>query len=181
MLNYLKTAIEFTKNISETGAFTETSKSVVNEISQYVDKEKKQIIIEFGAGHGNITLGILSKMHPNSILYAFETNTEFCSVLSKISDERLRVVNMSAQHIKQIVEIENSVDCIISSIPFTFIPDEVLNEILYSSFYLLKPNNYMTQVLYSQRHIKHYKKFFRNCTSKTVLNFPLAQIYSCQK
>ncbi len=181
MLSYLKTAVEFTKNISETGAFSETSKYVVDEISKYVNKNEPQIIIEFGAGHGNITLGILEKMHPNSTLYAFEVNKEFCDVLDNIKDERLKVVNLSAQDVKKVVELENSVACIISSIPFSFIPNEVLDEILSSSHFLLKPKHYMTQVLYSQRHLKYYKKFFQNCSSKTVLNFPLAQIYSCQK
>jgi phospholipid N-methyltransferase len=181
MFNYLKTAFEFTKNLSVTGAFTETSKYVVHEISKYVNKNEPQIIIEFGAGHGNITLGILEKMHKQSILYAFEVNKGFCEVLHTIDDDRLRVVNLSAQEVKKVVEIKNSVDCIISSIPFSFIPNNVLDDILIGSYFLLKPNHYMTQVLYSKMHLKHYQNFFQSCSSKTVLNFPLAQIYTCKK
>ena len=130
MIDYLKTAIEFTKKINTTGAFTETSRFVVDSISKFVDKDKKQIIIEYGAGHGNITKGILDKMNAESVLYAFEIHSDFCKQLELINDKRLKIVNLSASEVYKVTDMPNSVDCIISSIPFSFIPDEILQEIL---------------------------------------------------
>lgn len=181
MLNYLKTAFEFTKNLSTTGAFSETSPQVVNKISKFVNKNEKQIIIEFGAGHGNITRGILSKMHPESVLYAFEINLDFCDVLSNIKDTRLVVVKQSAENVTDIIQNSESVDCIISSIPFSFLKNEVINMILSKSHNLLKDKSYMTQVLYTPIHLKHYKPHFQNCISSYTLNFPIASVYECQK
>jgi phospholipid N-methyltransferase len=181
MIEYLKTSIEFTKKLNTTGAFSETSKFVVDSISKFVDKNKKQVIIEYGAGHGNITRGILAKMNDNSILYAFEIHSDFCQQLEQIKDSRLKVINMSASEVYQVTNKLESVDCIISSIPFSFISNNVLEEILYKSHILLKENGFMTQVLYSSRHLKHYKKYFKKCTTKIVMNVPLATIYECQK
>ncbi len=180
-MGYLKTSIEFTKKINTTGAFSETSKYVVDNISKFVDKEKKQVIIEYGAGHGNITRGILDKMNANSVLYAFEIHSDFCKELELINDSRLKVVHLSASEVYQIVNKSESVDCIISSIPFSFISDDILQEILSKSHNLLKKNCFMTQVLYSSRHLKQYKKYFQNCSTKIVMNIPPANIYQCQK
>ena len=181
MIKYLKTSVEFTKKLNTTGAFSETSRFVVDNISKFVEKNKKQVIIEYGAGHGNITKGILDKMNEDSVLYAFEIHTDFCKQLEQIKDKRLKIVNLSASEVYQITNVPKSVDCIISSIPFSFIPDEMLQEILSKSHNLLKDNCFMTQVLYSSRHLKHYKKYFGNCTTKVVMNIPPANVYECQK
>ena len=181
MIDYLKTAFEFTKKINTTGAFSETSKYVVDNISKYVDNSKKQIIIEYGAGHGNITRGILAKMNENSILYAFEIHSDFCEQLKQINDSRLKIVNLSASEVYQVVNTSESVDCIISSIPFSFIPDDILQEILSKSHNLLKKDCFMTQVLYSSMHLKQYKKHFQKCSTKIVMNIPPANVYECQK
>lgn len=181
MIDYLKTALAFAKNIKTTGAISETSKWVIRDLTKPIDRTKKQVIIEFGAGHGNITKAALAKMHPKSKLYAFEIHEEFCEVLRQIGDPRLQVICDSAENVDQHVNPEESVDCIISSIPFTFIPDDVLHEILANSYSLLKNKAYMMQVLYSGRHLKHYKKFFSRYSTKLALNFPPANIYTCQK
>lgn len=181
MIEYLKTVVEFTKKLNTTGAFTETSGFVVNHISKFVDHRKKQVIIEYGAGHGNITKGILAKMNEDSVLYAFEIHSDFCKQLAFIRDPRLRIINLSASDVYQVVDTPESVDCIISSIPFSFIPDKELHKILVNSHNLLKGNCFMTQVLYSTRHLKYYKQYFKNCTAKMVMNIPLANIYECQK
>jgi phospholipid N-methyltransferase len=175
----LKTAFEFTKNLKITGALYETSKKVENEISKNVLSDTPQIIVEFGAGHGNITRAILNKMNPNSILYAFELHTEFCDVLTKIEDKRLRVINASAQYVDAYVT--EKVDCIISSIPFSFIPDEVLDDILKKSHLILSDTGTISQVLYSAYHIKKYKKYFSKVSYKILWSIPPEFIYLSKK
>jgi len=181
MKDYLKTALAFTKKIKTTGAVSETSKWVIRDLTKPIDQSKKQTIIEYGAGHGNITRVALDKMHPDSKLYAFEIHEDFCNVLRSIQDSRLHVVCDSAENVGRYVNPGESVDCIISTIPFTFIPDEILDEILANSYALLKNDAYMMQVLYSSRHIKHYKRHFSKYSTKLALNFPPASIYTCQK
>ncbi|MEL6718411.1 MAG: rRNA adenine N-6-methyltransferase family protein, partial [Bacteroidota bacterium] len=119
----LKTSIAFTKNFFITGAFKETSRDVEIEICSYLPSEEKQIIVELGMGHGNITREILNRIAPSSVLYAFEINESFCEyVQESILDERLRIINDGAEHIKKY--IEKPIDGIIVSIPFSFLPKE---------------------------------------------------------
>ena len=87
---------------STTGAFSETSRFVVDNISKFVEKNKKQVIIEYGAGHGNITKGILDKMNEDSVLYAFEIHTDFCKQLEQIKDKRLRIKSSTIDQIMRI-------------------------------------------------------------------------------
>lgn len=181
MIDYLKTVLAFAKNIRTTGAITETSKWVIRDLTEPVRPDQKQTIVEFGAGHGNITRGVLRKMHPESTLYAFEIHEEFCEVLNEIGDPRLQVICDSAENVNRHVKAEEGVDCIISSIPFTFIPDDTLDKILATSYDLLKNDAYMMQVLYSARGIRHYKRHFSKYATKLALNFPPASIYTCQK
>lgn len=181
MFKSLITAVAFTKNLRTTGAFYETSKYVVNKISKFVLNTHAQTIIEYGAGHGNITRGILFKMHPNSRLYAFEINKQFCETLKEIEDDRLIIINASANDVDQHLLESNSVDCIVSSLPFTFITNNDKKQILAKSHNLLKKGHHMTQVLYSSMHLKFFSLFFVECKSNITMNFPPAYIYECRK
>jgi len=175
----IKTAFEFTKKLGTTGALFETSRKVEVEICKYVLPDTPQLIVEYGAGHGNITKAILSKMNSNSKLVAFEVHSEFCEVLKNISDDRLQIVNDSAQFIDKYVH--NEVNCIISSIPFSFIPNNILTEILQKSRDILSINGTISQVLYSAYHIKWYKKFFTNVSYKILFSIPIEFIYHSKK
>lgn len=173
-------AIEFTKNLFTTGAFTETSRGVEVEICAHLPTGPNKIVVEFGMGYGNITREILSRLAPDSKLYAFEVNAEFCkTVKDENLDERLVVVNDSAENMNQ--HIEGQVDGFISSIPFTFIPKEVGDQIIRASYEKLNPGCYFSQVLYSAFHFKRFEKVFDESSKKVLKNIPLEFIYHCKK
>jgi phospholipid N-methyltransferase len=176
----ISAAFKYTKRIASTGALFQTSKKVEKEISRFVDSSKPQIIIEYGAGHGNLTRAILSKMHSESKLYAFEIHGDFCEELQSLNDPRLKVVNDSAEKINEYVK-EDKVDCIISSIPFSYIPTQVLHSIIEKSYQKLCSDGVMSQVLYSTYHLKKYKQYFGKCETKVLLSIPLEFIYHCHK
>ena len=159
---------------------TETSRWVGREITKYVADDRPQVIVEYGAGHGNITRQILERMHPESTLYAFEINPDFCKVLEAIGDPRLKVIQAPAEEVGTHLE-GVQVDGIISSIPVTFLSDTDREAMLTQSHSLLKKGTYMMQVLYSTIHLKHFKRYFRECTTKLVFNIPPANVYACLK
>jgi phosphatidylethanolamine/phosphatidyl-N-methylethanolamine N-methyltransferase len=179
MKNYLKTAVAFTKKFGTTGAISETSRFVEQEITEFVKTNTPQTIVEFGAGHGNITQMILSKMHPDSTLYAFELEAEFIPLLQLIQDKRLHIVHDSADNILHKVK-PHSVDVVVSSIPFTIIPKEIGFSILSKTREALKPGGSFHQVLYSIQ-IGRFEKHFSEVKIKPVLNFPVAFIHHCKK
>ncbi|WP_461151561.1 class I SAM-dependent methyltransferase [Spirosoma pulveris] len=169
----------FVSNLKTTGALYETSKKGNLEVSRYVTDENPQVIVEFGAGHGNITRLLLSKMNKNSRLYAFEINREFCQLLTEINDDRLVVINDSAQYLKRYCH--HPIDCIVSSIPFSLISNPVIEEILCQSKDMLSENGIISQILYSTYHLKKYKKHFTLTACKSTVSLPVEFIYHCQK
>ena len=176
---YLKTALSFTANLSTTGALYQTSKRAEQEVSKYVINENASLILEYGAGHGNITKSILAKMGEHDRLFALEVNAEFCDVLNKIDDKRLTIINDAAQNIDHYVA--EKVDCIISTIPISLIPNPIVSEILAKSYQLLKTDGAMSQILYSTYHLSKFKKLFSEVSYRTLLGLPIEFVYHCKK
>ncbi len=181
MWKSLKTVIAFTRHLTETGAFSETSRFVEQEITRHVDSAAPQLILEYGAGHGNITRRILSKMHPDSRLFAFEINPAFCEQLRKISDSRLTVVEAPVNEVFNWIKPEaGTVDAIISSVPFSFLSPAQRRDLLEKSVFLLKPGGWMSQVLYLLTHFPLFREYFPQATYHWTLNVPPAYVYHCR-
>jgi phospholipid N-methyltransferase len=176
----LKTTIEFTKNLFVTGAFTETSRKVELEICRCIPKDKDVIVVEFGMGHGNITKEILNTISPNSKLYAFEVKEEFCDhVRTSIQDDRLVIINDGAENMKN--HVNQKIDSVIASIPFSFFSKEKGMGIIQDAYDSLSNEAYYSQVLYTKFNFKKFKKIFDNCEIMKLPNFPTEYIYHCQK
>lgn len=177
----LKTTFEFTKNLFTTGAVSETSREVEIEICSKLPKAGHKVIVEYGMGHGNITREILKIIAPTSNVYAFEVNEKFCRhVEEELQDDRLIIVNDSAEHVKELVK-EQVVDAFIASIPFTFLSNEVGQKIIQDSYDMLAANGYYSQVLYTKFNYKKFVKIFDECSITKIPNIPTEYIYHCRK
>jgi phospholipid N-methyltransferase len=176
----LQTAIKFARNLFTTGAFMETSRGVELEICRHLPAGAGKVIVEYGLGHGNISREILSRIAPDSRLYSFEVNKEFCDYVKEhIHDERLVVVNDSAANLA--AHVPGAVDAFVSSIPFTFLPRELGDEIIRLSYEKLASGGYFSQVLYSGFHFRRFKNVFDESGMKLVWHLPLEFIYHCRK
>jgi phospholipid N-methyltransferase len=176
----LQTAIQFAKNLFTTGAFMETSRGVELEICRHLPAGPGKVIVEYGLGHGNISREILRRIAPDSRLYSFEVNEEFCEyVKDHIRDERLVVVNDSAANLP--AHVPGRVDAFVSSIPFTLLPREVGDEIIRLSYEKLAPGGYFSQVLYSAFHFSRFERVFDECGKKMLWHLPPEFIYHCGK
>lgn len=176
----LKTSIEFSRNLFVTGALTETSRKVEVEICKNIPVGRDVVVIEFGMGHGNITKAILNKISPNSKLYAFEVNEEFCDhVRESIQDERLEIINDGAENMKN--HINQKVDSVISSIPFSFFSKQKGLSIIQDSYDTLANETYYSQVLYTKFNFKKFEMIFDDCEIRKFYGIPTEYIYHCQK
>ncbi len=176
-----KTTIAFTKNLLTTGAFTETSKNVEKEITKFINFESSKLVVEFGMGHGNLTIEILKNMPKDSTLFAFEVNTDFCNhVKNNINDERLQIINDSAVNFKRYIN-NQSVNNFISSIPFSFLSKKDTFTILNESYHALNRNSYFSQVLYTKFNFKKFQKIFDENEIINLGSFPTEYIYHCRK
>ena len=180
MSKKLTTSIQYIKNILTTGAVGQTSREVELEICSHLPRDANRVIIEYGMGLGNITLEVLNTISPNSTLYAFEVNKEFCEKARKtINDKRLIIINAGAETMKDY--IHEPVDGFISSIPFSFFSKEVSDQIINSSYELLKEGSYFSQVLLTKFNFKKFTKVFDECEMKRLGNIPVEFIYHCRK
>ena len=176
----IKTSIKFSKNLFVTGAITETSRKVEVEICRHIPMDRDVIIVEFGMGHGNITKAILNKISPHSKLYTFEVKEEFCDYVRKsIQDERLEIINAGAEKMNEI--INQKIDGVISSIPFSFFSKEKGMSIIQDAYDSLSGEAYYSQVLYTKFNFKKFQMIFDDCEIKKFYGIPTEYIYHCQK
>lgn len=181
MFEKIKTSIAYTKNLFVTGAISQSCRSVEIEICRNVPKEDYKIIVEFGMGHGNITREILKNMAPNSKLFAFEVNENFCDqVRNRINDERLIIINDGAENIKK--HLQQEVHSVIASMPLSFFSKEKQVGIIQDVYDVLANDAYYTHSLYSKIPFKKFQKIFDSCYIEKINdNIPTAYIYHCKK
>jgi len=175
---------EAIKNIKTSGTIMPSSKYLIQKMLKSVDFSNAKVIVEYGPGNGIITKEILKRLDNNSQLICFEINTEFYNHLKTFKDSRLLIFNESCENIKSICEQLNitEVDCIISSLPLTNIPDNITKKILTESYHQLKKNGSFLQYQYSLSYLKKIKKIYKNVDLDfEIRNIPPAFIYKCKK
>ncbi len=172
--------MKFLGNFFVTGAFMETSRRVEIELCRFVPKDKDITVVEFGMGHGNITREILRNISPNSKLYAFEVNTDFCEhVRNQIDDKRLIIINDGAENIKK--HIQGNIQSVIASIPFSFFSKEKAMGIIQDAYDMLEDGTTYSQVLYTKFNFRKFEAVFEDCEISKVSRFPTEYIYHCRK
>ncbi len=177
---------EALKNMKTSGTIMPSSRFLIKKLLNDIDFISSKVIVEFGPGNGIITQQILNKMAPDALLICFEINDYFYRQVKQINDDRLYVVNASAEHVKK--ELNNlnikEVNCFISSLPLTNIPNEIAINILTNSKEVLCANGQFIQYQYSLTFFKKLKQVFNenNVNLKfEFLNVPPAFIYFCEK
>ena len=179
MKGKLASALQYTKHFVTTGAISETSREVEIEICNKLDTNGK-LFVEFGMGLGNITKEILDRIPADAKLYSFEVNGEFCDkVRASIKDDRLIIINDGAENIQN--HINEEVDNMVSSMPFTFFSKEKTDLILGASKKMLKSGGHFSQILYSKIHYKKFSAAWDECEMRKTNNFPAGYIYHCVK
>ena len=174
---------EFLKQGINIGSVTPSSKFLVKKMVDPIDFTKVKCIVEFGPGTGTITQELLNKMPEDSVLLVFEINKEFCEKLKKdIPDPRMRIITDSAENLEDYLSKNNitNVDYIVSSLPFTVIPNGVVRNILDVVKKVLSPAGAFIQYQYSLNVYRRLRTTFKNVDLKfTPMNFPPAFVFTC--
>ena len=123
---------ESIKNLKTVGTITRSSKYLCRGMIKPVDFDKAKVIVELGAGDGVITEHILKNMTKDCTLLAFEVNKKFCDQIRQIKDDRLIVIEDSAEKLGEYLEKYDlgEADYIISAIPFVAFPEELAKSII---------------------------------------------------
>lgn len=177
-------SLKLIKNFKTSGTITPSSPRLIRRLLSSIEFEPARCIIELGPGNGCVTKELLERMHPDSILISFELNTEFFNQLQLIDDSRLRVVNVCASAIREVLDTMgiDQVDHIVSSLPLALIDDDVVEAILQSASVNLKTGGRFLQYQYSLKNYSDVKPIFSDVKLRfTLANMPPAFVYDCVK
>ena len=181
-MKYIEFIKESLKNIKKVGTVFPSSRFVVEKMVAPINFEKKLIILELGSGSGVITKRLLEKMSCDSKLLCFETNKNFYQELKKINNNKMVLINQSAEKMKQYLdehEIEK-VDYIVSSVPLLSLPKETTNKILYVSAEILGKSGQLIQLQYTKLLTNKLKSYYSQIDIQFTPKYYLpAFIYIC--
>lgn len=180
-MQFLKEGI---RNIRTVGTLTRSSKFLCRSMVRHINFARAKVIVELGAGDGVITRHILQHMAPDARLLAFEVLPSLAEVLRTIDDERLRVINDSAEHLGKYLKQcgMDGIDAIVSAIPFVALPDELAYRIVGECKKYMRPGAPYIQVHYSLLAKKIYEDIFGKVKVHFVpLNVPPAFVLVAEK
>ena len=118
--------LEFLKDPLAVGSPIPSLPHTVQELLGPVDWSSIKVVVEYGPGTGSFTAGALKRMRPDATLIAIDCSEGFTDHLRlAIPDRRLRAVTASALDVEALIRAHgfDHVDCIISGIPFSTLPD----------------------------------------------------------
>lgn len=168
-------ARNFFKYPSMLGSVVPSSPFLVKDLMAQVDWDRARVLVEFGPGVGTITREVLKRMRPDAVLLVIELNEDFVQYLgTTIRDPRLRVVHGSAAHVRRILAEQGlaPADYIISSIPYSLLPETLRQEIVAESRHALKAHGSLLVFQYNRTLLPYLKSSF----GTVKLNFQLFNI-----
>ena len=176
----------FLRYPKEIGSIMPSQKFLTDEILKNIDFKNARCIAEYGPGTGCVTNQILKKARKDAKILCFEINKKFCSYLRRnIKDKRLVIINDSAENINKYIKKFNiqKIDCVISGLPFSTLPESKKYVIINETKKTLKNNGrFVVFQFFLNNFKKHLSKYFSNISIKFVpLNIPPCFVYTCEK
>jgi phospholipid N-methyltransferase len=143
------------------------------------------MFVEYGPGVGTITREILDRMHADARLVVIEMHEEFVAHLRrKFQDPRLTVVHGSAAHVTDLLANLGifGADYIISSIPFSTMPEPSRTQVIEQSHRLLHPDGTLIIFQFRPDVVDYLRPIFASVERDfELLNIPPALIYHCTR
>jgi len=156
-------ARNFFKHPAMLGSVVPSSRFLVKDLMAQINWDRARVIVEFGPGVGTITREVLKRMHPDAVLVVIELNREFVEYLSgTIPDPRLRIVHGSAVDVRRVLAEQGlaPADYIISSIPYSLLPEPLRQEIVAESRHALKAHGSLLVFQYNRSLLPYLKSTF---------------------
>lgn len=182
MFDFIK---EFIKEPKFIGAIAPSGKELSNKMIEDIDFKSCDCIVEYGPGTGVFTEKIMARKREDTVFLVFETNYEFYKSLNDTYGHKknVKIINDSAENIKFYLEELNieSIDYIVSGLPFTSLPKEVSKAILKASIEVLKDKGYLITFQYSLAKKKFFNEYFNDMRIKrSLINLPPAYVLTFQ-
>lgn len=124
------------------GAAFPSSQFTIEKILAPIDFENARLIVEYGAGIGNISIEILRRMHKDAKLLVFELNEDLIEFLrNEYDDKRLIASGRSAADVEEVLREHGlgKANYVVSGIPFSTMPPNVATSIMQATKSILQP------------------------------------------
>lgn len=186
-LKFFKTFLESPLQV---GAILPSSPALARQITEPIDFENAEVIVEFGPGLGSFTTELLQRKRPETQLIAFEVNPSMADEIAKAHPE-LDLVRDGAENILEHLAKRGikQVDAIVSGLPFAQFPPRLQERILNGTVRALRPGGLFLSFTYyhsnalpmTHRFRARLKKLFRKVERVRVLkNVPPAYVTRCE-
>ncbi len=172
------------RSIRTVGTVTRSSNLLCAKVVSLAKLDGVSVVVELGAGDGVMTRHILGSLSPYTRLLAFEINPRFCTLLRTIADDRLIVVEASAETLPAYLAKAgiDEIDVVFSALPFVMLPDAVAQSIISDCHRLLKIGGQFLQIHYSLLAKELYRRIFGNLRITFYpFNIPPVFILECRR
>lgn len=171
------------RNPRTVGAVWPTSCRAVDDLLDMADLGRAGVVVEFGAGTGVYTEGVLRRLPPEARFLSYEVDPALASAVSRrLPDERLEVVNESAERVVERLEkLGRNADVVVSSLPFSTLPRPVSQRILDAAREALAPGGVFLVLQYSKTVLPELESRFPEIRRRfSPLNIPPALLFACE-
>jgi len=188
VFNFLNQSV---RHFREIGSIAPDSSMCINTLVNSIPFSTAGLIIEYGAGSGAVTGEILSRKEPESRFICFEKNKTFYNTLRKnVNGPNFFIVNDDVFNSRNILFLKfglhlASVDCIISTLPWSLLKfEDLLSNVILP---LLKEDGLFIQYMYTSSVLKGnvlrpiLNRYFTGIDLEFVLfNIPPVLVYTCR-
>lgn len=161
MFEFIK---EYIKHPSKVGAVAPSSKYLATSMIKSVNFEKCNCIVEYGPGTGVFTKEIINRKKKHTLFLIIEQNEMFYNDLVKQYSHlpEVKVIHGVAQDIDMYLKEfhVDSVDYIVSGLPFTSLPKEVSSSILEKTKDVIGTKGKFITFQYSKLKQNLFKQYF---------------------
>lgn len=175
---------ESLKNLKTVGTVTRSSRYLCQAVVREARLQDTRVVVELGAGDGVMTRHLLGAMSKDAVLISFEINKAFCEQMAQIDDNRLVIINDSAEILPDILHSMGikEVDVVVSALPFSVFPEDLALTIVRISHEVLTKKGRFVQIHYSLKTRKLYREVFGNvATGFELRNIPPAFVLTSIK
>jgi phosphatidylethanolamine/phosphatidyl-N-methylethanolamine N-methyltransferase len=182
---------EFLVSPTTTGSITPSSQRLARTIVEGLELRNADAVLEYGPGTGVFTEFVLRELKPGAKFAAIELNPHFAEAFK----QRYPDVLLFEDSVSNVEELCNragvqSVDCIISGLPWATFSESLQVECLEAMMRVLKPGGRFATFSYvhslaltgSRRFADRLPRYFKTVSKSPVvwLNVPPAFVYRCQ-
>ena len=129
------------------------------------------------------TEGILRRLPSEARLISYEVDGALAAAVARrLPDRRLEVVNASAEKVRVHIEaLGRGADVVVSSLPFSTLPESVRHDLLDAARDALAPGGHFLVLQYSKTVLPELERRFPKVRQRfSPLNMPPAFLFACE-